>query len=626
MFVILDGGIALPVPASVGTDPFYRGADVSDRRWKEGKQERWQRAYTHCLFTMAKFFEAPLHEAVPRMGTNMLDVVDTDPVVLRFFGEMMIAGYVELHERKQKGSKDKTERIIMPTELLLGVGLGDLEPPASAIKYPAVCGKDYLPKGIQVRHGVASRKNKQVASVIRDIADERFTVNEFILGLVREFPPELEGPSSKLMMDRSLHSAELLRGQTFRFHYFLDSRSRMYVATTCGVTPQGADWEKAMLIPVYAEALTPDGALALYEAALGYAEQDWDILTMIGHAREPQRHHAEWSKADKPYSYMSCAHLLARYDENPSQALPAFIPLDGRCSGLQHWSAVTRSQAITRHLGMEEDEDPLDIYERIAAEWRDTLEDDLKHLATRKAAKVPVMTWGYSATRMTSMDHMDKLYGAKSRWCRKEKAFVVYKEGMERGVAGKLGCDLYERLNETLAELTEAVGWVCDAATLIAKEGHADIHWPTPDGFECKQRKLKAELVQVQVTLSDGSDFQVVLGSWKDQIPNPAKHRSAIAPNVIHSLDATHLRMVARKLAGVGLPMIFIHDSFATHVNHRAKLYGFIVEAFADLYSGDWLRELKAYWTERYGIELADPPKQGDWEPSKVLRLEKFFI
>lgn len=628
MFVVLDGGVALPVPRSVGTELFQRDLGITDRKWKAGRQERWQRAYTHCFYSLFSQFEEPVHKAINHIGSKMLGVSESNLVALRFLGEMRIAGYLDLPEQKMKGSRNKTERLIIPTKKLLGLDVDIKKAPESSIKMPAICGEDRLSSAIKIRHGVSSQANKKAVAVIRDISEERFTVNEYILQLVKDFPPGKDDPSfkSKYMLKRCLNTAEILRGKSFRFGAFLDSRSRMYDDTTCGVSPQGCDWEKALIIPTYAEPMTPEGVEQLILTAWGYSEIEWDMTIMVRHARNPVEFQLEWMQADKPYSYMACANLLSMYDNAPEAPLPAFRPYDGRCSGLQHWSALGRSEAITAHLGMEEDEHPLDIYEKVAEDWCKTLSASQKGYALRKTAKIPVMTWGYSATRMTSMDWLDKLYGSKRKWDNKEKAFVVYEEGLDRATAGSLGCDLYNQINVTLAELNTTVEWVCNAAETIAKAGNCDIHWPTPDGFECKQRKLVGVPTQLKVILSDFSDLRVGIIDYSSQKPATLKHKSAIAPNVIHSLDATHLRMVARRLAALGLPMVFVHDSFSTHVNHAATLYKIIVETFAELYSGNWLEELHSYWEGRYGVVLDSPPAQGNWNPEKIKYLDKFFI
>jgi len=224
------------------------------------------------------------------------------------------------------------------------------------------------------------------------------------------------------------------------------------------------------------------------------------------------------------------------------------------------------------------------------------------------------------------MAHMDKLYGTEDKWDVETESYQPTREGFPRAVTGQLGRDLYNRLNETLGPLTAAVEWVSDSATIIAKEGFVDIEWPTPDGFECVQRKVKGDPKVLQVLLSNKNKLKLQILDFSGQKSDSRKHRSAIAPNIIHSLDATHLRMVAKKLKMLGSPMIFIHDSFATHVNFRASLYKEIIDSFITLYSREYLLDLKNYWEKKYKVVLPDQPKLGDWEPESLRNLTNFFM
>lgn len=608
-------GIVLPLPKKA--KGFTKPEDISQRRWDKDKKERWERAYMHCLYSLPLHFELPLHSVVPRLAKKMLDASDPFNVSLRFIGEMYLAGYVEL----KKGFDSRT---VVPTRKFLNLKLDCERAPSSAISYPIESGS-IMPHA-PIRGGISDAMNRHVTSITSTMAQEEFEVNEFILGIIKKFPPEFDKVSSYLMYERAMDSAELMLGKRFRFPNFLDSRARIYTDTTCGLNPQGADHEKSLVKPTHKEVLTKEGYEALLEAANGYSEQSWSAEQMALHATFPKMYEEEWKKADKPYCYLACAELISKYLADNNALLESFIPLDGRCSGLQHWSAVVRSNAITRHLGMHIDAHELDIYEKVADDWMKTLPKDMLYLATRKAAKIPVMTWGYNATMMTSMDHIGKLFGAKQQWNKIEGRYDSVGEGLDREVTSKYGVQLYRQLQETLGPLQEAVSWVSDCATKIASKGNVEIRWPTPDGFTCLQRKVKGERVQLTCKLSSGVDFFLEVLDFTKNVPNTSKHRSAIAPNIIHSLDATHLRMVARRLKELGLPMIFIHDSFATHCNYRKILYKVIQETFIELYSREYLAELKSYWEGLYEVELEDHPPLGDWEPSSLLGLDSFFM
>lgn len=613
----LDGGIVLPLPKKA--KGFTKPDDVPRRRWDKEKEERWTRAYQHCLYALHNHFDLPLHSVVPRIAGKMLEASDPLHVALRFMGEMERQGYVKFDRGMDK-------RTVLPTKKLSSIDLCALGAPESAIRLPLTSERDVLRGAVPIRGGVANRENKRIASICKDMAKQKFRVNEFVFHLLVKFPPEALEPGAKYMYARTMDIAESFIGKEFMFPQFLDSRSRMYDDTTCGMSPQGADHEKSLCLPTYEEVLTDEGFNALVETAHGYSEIEWSVEDMASMARNPKGWEEVWKEADKPYSYMSCADLIRRYCDDPTKPLPAFIPLDGRCSGLQHWSAVIRSNAITRHLGMHKEEDSQDIYEKVASDWAESLEPEWRFMATRKTAKIPVMTWGYSATVMTSVEHMDKLFGAKQKWDSDLGEFVLVGDGLPRSVTAKKGGEIYKRLNETLGPLQAGVKWVCDSAGKISGKGNVEIRWPTPDGFTALQRKVKGEKRDLACRLSNGLMLELDILDFTKNIPNTAKHRSAIAPNIIHSLDATHLRMVAIRLAELLLPMIFIHDSFATHVNHRAVLYEIIIDTFIELYSGNYLAYLKTYWEAEYDVELGQMPPLGDWEPQSLRGLQRFFM
>lgn len=624
--IVLDGGIELPNPPK-GALGFKLPRDYPKAKWEECRNERWQRAYTHCLYTLVGMEVLPLHSMVPRIGTKMMEASEPNNISLRFLGEMEIQGYITFTKKTVlSGSRVKQERNVKITDKLRSLDLGNTDPQKGVIKMPLIVGEERVDYRIPIVKGTKIVHNQRPLGTIRTLANEKFVVNRFIEQLIKVFPPVEDDQESEYMYNRMLHSAKKLHDKAFRFPYYADSRSRDYTDTTCGISPQGADHEKAIIQPVHAEPLTDRGYQALLEAAKGYSEQDWSPSRMAEHASNPDTWEKEWKTAEKPYSYMACANMILQYLDNPDTPLPAFIPLDGRCSGLQHWSALARSSAITSHIGMELEEADLDIYEYVAEEWKITLPDHHKKYATRKSAKIPVMTWTYNATRMTSMEHMHSLFGAPVKWDIDKKEFVQIGEGLAKCTSAGMGISLYNSLSETLGDLQTLVNWVTECADIISKAGHASIDWPTPDGFVATQRKLKALRLQLEVKLSTGDELIVELKDFSDNLPNPAKHRSAIAANVIHSLDATHLRMVSRRMEILGLPMIGIHDSFATHVNYRDILYREIVSTFIELYSTDNALYLALFWTLKYDVLLPEIPPSGDWDVSKLVYCSKFFI
>jgi DNA-directed RNA polymerase len=103
--------------------------------------------------------------------------------------------------------------------------------------------------------------------------------------------------------------------------------------------------------------------------------------------------------------------------------------------------------------------------------------------------------------------------------------------------------------------------------------------------------------------------------------------KQAIAPNVVHSLDAAHLQRVLNH------PEISIyrqqewpstiHDSYSVHPNHISFLGRILRETFAEMYSEDVLGKLEAEWSRVYRIP--SPPAKGTLDISEVLKSEFIF-
>ena len=96
---------------------------------------------------------------------------------------------------------------------------------------------------------------------------------------------------------------------------------------------------------------------------------------------------------------------------------------------------------------------------------------------------------------------------------------------------------------------------------------------------------------------------------------------NSISPNFIHSLDATHLCMVAEKMRDAGLQMVGIHDSFGTHPADVDQMHQFIREAFVELYT-----EYDPLQMFLDGIQQeAELPPKGNFELPHIMESEFFF-
>jgi DNA-directed RNA polymerase, mitochondrial len=91
--------------------------------------------------------------------------------------------------------------------------------------------------------------------------------------------------------------------------------------------------------------------------------------------------------------------------------------------------------------------------------------------------------------------------------------------------------------------------------------------------------------------LQDRNRWVNLATGWHTEIDATEAARS-VAANFIHSLDAAHLHLVAVACAREGIPLVAVHDSFATTAQHAKRLTEIIAEQFIELHQRDYLEEL----------------------------------
>jgi len=147
-------------------------------------------------------------------------------------------------------------------------------------------------------------------------------------------------------------------------------------------------------------------------------------------------------------------------------------------------------------------------------------------------------------------------------------------------------------------------GWLGKVAR--ACEG-LPLLWLTPLGFPVCQPAFKLEKSSLSLSLI-GTTVRVSVQRLGDTVV-PNKQQSGLLPNLIHSLDATHLCLTLLDAADQGIADIgSVHDCLLCHPNDAATLAERVRRTFAELYAPregetlprpladwrDWMRELAA--------------------------------
>lgn len=446
---------------------------------------------------------------------------------------------------------------------------------------------------------------------------------------------------------RTMRIGQMLKEHDdFYFVYQLDFRGRVY-CTSSGISPQGADPAKGCLEFAEGKPLGERGAywLKVHGAnKFGYDKVSYDDRVawvddnreaILAAADNPTANRELWANADKPYQFLAFCFEYAGYAES-GEAHVCHLPiaLDGSCNGLQHFSAMLRDTEGARAVNLTPGLQPSDIYQDVAdvctrklqeralegdnpaTNWLKFLKDQGYDKLPRKASKKPVMTLPYGSTQQACTSSLFSWYiDHDCEYFPKNTAFrhCIY--------LSKL---LWDSIGEVVVAARQAMDWVQKMAGDVAKQEHPLVY-RTPLGFPMYQASNKQQVKQVCHRVG-GSRMRVSVAIPLDDLDS-RKQRQGSAPNLVHSVDATHMMMCITAGMDIGISSFaMIHDDFGVHACHVDDWQHIIREQFVKLHSEhDILRDLWEQMTERTGLTIPEPPKQMDFDLSSVMDSPYFF-
>ena len=680
----LSGLVALPLPTAT-SKAFYlpRTVKLKSVASKELFPIYWSLALEVALGvanTSLPVGMPSVHGLTIQMSKKLSSlsfIKHPDYVAHAIVSELVEYGYMQIlvARQKVKGSFKK-ERLI---KLDNPISLDFLETIADVSKRVELRSHGVITDGSQDmefnRHNSllgSTNENSAAKASVSCIIDQEFTVRPFIYDLLdvlnNKYLPENNSTTAALssMKDRL--------GTTFTFSGMADSRTRLYTLAGSGANTQGSDAQKALVCFSKSISIDDISFWKLMGAANDYASaaSTLSIETMTKHVLEARevlsgelpktKANLEWLSYDKPYSYMAIAQEVVDYNANGYGESFSPVPLDGRCSGIQHLSAMSLSPAVVDMIGMHHVESDVDVYESLAAELLTTsgllamrtklttakskgiliysveevssIMQVLEATICRKFCKNIVMTFAYGAGASTAGEGLFAKFGGDlSEGKIPEAACMVVGRYMHSQLGSKLKgltgiMDDLKSWIDVISSADKNGKNVKETSKSLIKKGNRKnvaIGWVTPDNLLAYQEYPTLAEMKVEYVAHSGSVEKVKLARQDYSMPDTKKHRSAIAPNIIHSLDATHLRMVARRMEEAGMQMVFIHDSFGTTADRVDELHAIIVEEFIKIYQGDYMLDLKKYWEETYNVSLSAPRAQGNFDINTMVGLTKFF-
>lgn len=403
--------------------------------------------------------------------------------------------------------------------------------------------------------------------------------------------------------------------EKFWIPWSFDYRGRVYPQNTT-LNPQGTDFDKSLLYfvdegPVneywlaWHCATTYGKDKASHDDRVKWTRESTALITQI--AEDPIGTISLWEQADEPWCFLSAAieyHQCVLTATKTTSGLP--IGIDATCSGLQHLASMTRDAVAAKQVNViKGDEDkPSDGYKTVAEVACKYLPDDLHQWMTRKVTKRTVMTTPYGVSRDSARDYIRS---------------ALADAGFDLSIRGRLGTITDAIYRKAMPEVFEGpvkvMQWL-QATALELLETQETIQWTTPSGFVVNQ-DIRKPLSKRIDTMLMGSVVRCQVGDGYGG-PDRSGHKGAIAPNLVHSLDASLLHLM---FAYWSKPFTVIHDCILGRSCDMDEMMQVIRLHHAEIYKGHPLED----WATQLGVSIPPGLVKDTLDLDEVLDSPYFF-
>jgi DNA-directed RNA polymerase len=372
-----------------------------------------------------------------------------------------------------------------------------------------------------------------------------------------------------------------------------------------------------------------------------------NIETLRGYVRAPLTN-LGWTNADSPFLFLAATReLVACLDDSASRVCHLPVSFDGSCSGLQHMAGAMLAEE-GRFVNLTDNAIPQDIYAIVAAVARRMVEEDARgqdekkrHFAQlflsykggidRKMLKRSTMTFCYSseANGMGDQFFEDLMAPLQADAVRNKTPhhFGTVKE--QAAAARYMGRVAYAAITEVVRKPAEAMDFLKALAGVMAHEGKP-VSWITPAGIPCINRYHDATTKVLRLWLHN-ERIKVNVATGDEATLQKRKCQQSIAPNWVHSLDASHLLLTVGACADEGITdIVTVHDSFGCLPANASRFNQIIREQFVQMYQGDDLLSglrstASAQLSEANQTRLPQLPTKGQLDLNEVKRAKYAF-
>lgn len=536
----------------------------------------------------------------------------------------------------------------------------------------------------------AWRVNQPVLAVMAEVVERAIEVRRMPPGTDLEMPPKPDdidtnatakkwwkkaaskvhaanarNRSRRIQVRRCLDMARrFAKYPEFFFPHQMDFRGRLY-AVPAFLTPQGADWAKGLLTFASGKPIeTQEQAewLAIHVAntfgadKIPFAERwNWTVdrtaqIERVAADPLASESLAFWAHADSPWQFLAACFEWAGFMAQGwgfVSSLP--VALDGTCNGLQHYSAALRDPVGGAAVNLLPAEAPADIYGEVARRLLPVVDKAAREASgedgrfargwaefgiDRSLCKRPVMTLPYGCTQYSVRSFVEDVVreriseGAANPW-----AYTVKETGARRddifGATRWLQPRMWAAIGATVAPARAAMAWLQEIASAVAGEG-LPVCWTTEDGFVVQQAYVATETSLVKTKLDGKIEIRLEY-AYDTHKMDTRRQRTGIAPNWVHSRDATALRMFVNLAHDDGLrSFCLVHDSYGVCAADVPSATRHLREAFVGIYRGrhvlaEFADEVCGVLSDERRAKLPEAPPMGSLDIEAVMDSRYFF-
>lgn len=454
--------------------------------------------------------------------------------------------------------------------------------------------------------------------------------------------------SKRIQFMRTLMMAEqYMRYKKFWYVWQADFRGRLYPCFSF-LSPQGPDYSRSLLksaqgLPlvddIQIRSLAIQGANVYGEDKVSLDERYGWVLANEGdilRVAEDPYDFDWWQEASEPWGFLAFCFEWAGFVKRGKGFISSlFCQTDGSQNGIQHYAALLKDAETAEAVNLVPLSIPLDLYEEVAIRVKDLLKNE-KHdcarewensgLLNRKLGKKPCMVFPYGGTLYSTKEYIKDYI--QSETLDKGRPYP-FDGGKLQGIdpfkpASFIGPFVKQAIEEVCTAAARGMAYFQDVSQKISKEAEQFLEWTSPSGFRVIQFYPKIKHRRIRTVLY-GNVIAMRYQEDEDKSVNSPKSRQSTPPNVIHSFDAAHLHLTLAKCKELSITQVnCVHDSYGAVASQLPLLNQLLRESFVEMYSqdvlGDWHEQML-----KYGVDLPDPPTQGNLDISLVRNSDFFF-